>query len=78
MKLWMNTVHADKKVSITYAVKFYEDYKMILIFVLETGLWLSWSTIMVPMMRSIALYSPEFYFCNYQMFRNTFLFYFDV
>jgi hypothetical protein len=37
MKLWTNTVQADKKVSIARAIEFYEDYKKILIFVLETG-----------------------------------------
>lgn len=37
MKLWMNNVHADKKVSIARAIEFYEDYKKMLIFVLETG-----------------------------------------
>ena len=37
MKLWMNHVHADKKVSIARAIEFYEDYKKMLIFVLETG-----------------------------------------
>ncbi|KAF8817372.1 WD40 repeat-like protein, partial [Phlegmacium glaucopus] len=35
--LWRNTVNADKKVSITHAIKFYEDYEKILIFVLEAG-----------------------------------------
>jgi hypothetical protein len=37
MKLWMNTVHADKKVSIARAIEFYDDHKKLLIFVLETG-----------------------------------------
>ena len=37
MKRWTNTVQADKKVSIARAIEFYEDYKKILIFVLETG-----------------------------------------
>lgn len=37
MKLWTNTVYADKKVSIARAIEFYEDYKKLLIFVLETG-----------------------------------------
>ena len=37
MALWTNTVNADKKVAITWAIKFYENYEKILIFVLETG-----------------------------------------
>lgn len=37
MKLWTNTVNADKKVSIARAIEFYQDYKKMLIFVLETG-----------------------------------------
>ena len=36
MILWTNTVNADK-VSIARAIKFYEDYEKLLIFVLETG-----------------------------------------
>jgi hypothetical protein len=37
LKLWTNTVHADKKVSIARAIEFYDDYKKLLVFVLETG-----------------------------------------
>jgi hypothetical protein len=37
MKLWTNTVQADKKVSIARTIGFYDDYKKLLIFVLETG-----------------------------------------
>ena len=37
MTLWMNTINADKKASITYGIKFYDDYEKILIFVLEMG-----------------------------------------
>jgi len=37
MKLWTDTVNADKKVSIARAIEFYQDYKKMLIFVLETG-----------------------------------------
>ena len=37
MKLWMNTINADKKSSITRAIKFHENYEKVLIFVLETG-----------------------------------------
>ena len=36
------------------------------------------SEISDTLMRSTALYSPEFDFCNYPTFRDTFLFYFDV
>jgi len=37
MKLWTDTVNANKKVSIARAIEFYQDYKKMLIFVLETG-----------------------------------------
>ena len=37
MKLWTNTVHADEKVSITQAIEFYDNYKKLLVFVLEMG-----------------------------------------
>ena len=37
MKLWTHTVNADKKVAIARAIKFHNDYKKMLIFVLETG-----------------------------------------
>lgn len=37
MRLWTNTAYADKKVSIPRAIEFYQDYKKLLIFVLETG-----------------------------------------
>ena len=37
MLSWVNTVSADKKVSIACAINFYEDYEKVLIFVLETG-----------------------------------------
>jgi hypothetical protein len=37
MKLWTNTIDADKKSFIARAIKFYQDYEKILIFVLETG-----------------------------------------
>jgi hypothetical protein len=36
MMLWTNTVNADKKISIARAIKFYQDYEKMLIFVLET------------------------------------------
>ena len=37
MKLWTNSVNGDKKVSIARSIEFYQDYKKMLIFVLETG-----------------------------------------
>jgi hypothetical protein len=37
MKLWTYAINADKKVSIARAIKFYENYEKVLIFVLETG-----------------------------------------
>ena len=37
MKLWTSTVDADKKISIARAIKFYQDYEKVLVFVLETG-----------------------------------------
>lgn len=35
--LWTYTVHADKRVAIARAVRFYDNHRKILIFVLETG-----------------------------------------
>jgi len=37
MKMWTNTINADKKPSIARAIKFNENYEKIFIFVLETG-----------------------------------------
>jgi hypothetical protein len=37
MLLWTSTVHADKRVAIARAIRFYDNQQKILIFVLETG-----------------------------------------
>ena len=37
MLLWTSTVHADKRVAIARAIRFYDDQRKVLIFVLETG-----------------------------------------
>jgi hypothetical protein len=37
MLLWTSTVHADKRVAIPRAIRFYDNQRKILIFVLETG-----------------------------------------
>ena len=37
IKLWMNTVDANKKVSIARAINFHKNYEKVLTFVLEMG-----------------------------------------